>query len=203
MLFREWLSRFDWVDRTDAGRLFADAFDPANPATTPSTPVDDRSEWLVELGSTVQLLELLGIPVDASLGDWQFEVRTGDRIPIRGGTGIEGVANIVGCCADATTLGPIPDTGESVNDQSTLRDQPGYPVSDGSSFVIALEFTADGPVAEGFLTYGNPDDPAAPAYRLGLEAWSAGEWRPFLFQPEDVAAVSAMEITELSVPRGG
>ncbi len=69
--------------------------------------------------------------------------------------------------------------------------------------MIALEFTADGPVAEGFLTYGNPDDPAAPAYRLGLEAWSAGEWRPFLFQPEDVAAVSAMEITELSVPRGG
>jgi hypothetical protein len=37
--------------------------------------------------------------------------------------------------------------------------------------------------------------------RLGLEAWSAREWRPFLFQPEDVATVSAMDITELSVPR--
>ena len=103
-------------------------------------------------------------------------------------------------------MGPIPDTGEWVNDQSLLRDLPGYPVSDGSSFVMALEFTADGPVAEGFLNYGNPDDPEAPAYRLGLEAWSAGEWRPFLFQPEDVAALStsettSMEITELSVPR--
>jgi hypothetical protein len=47
----------------------------------------------------------------------------------------------------------------------------------------------------------SPDDTEAPAYRLGLEAWSAGEWRPFLFQPEDVAAVSAMDFTELSVPR--
>jgi acyl-homoserine-lactone acylase len=98
-------------------------------------------------------------------------------------------------------MGPIPDTGVWVNDISPLRDLPGYPVSDGSSFVMALEFTADGPVAEGFLNYGNPDDPEAPAYRLGLEAWSAGEWRPFLFRPEDVASVSAMEITELSVPR--
>jgi acyl-homoserine-lactone acylase len=201
ILFREWLARFDFNELIDAGRLFADAFDPANPATTPSTPVEDRSQWLVELGSAVQLLELLGIPVDAPLGDWQFEVRTGDRLPIRGGTGFEGVANIVGCCADTTTMGPIPDTGDWVNDISPLRDLPGYPVSDGSSFVMALEFTADGPVAEGFLNYGNPDDPEAPAYRLGLEAWSAGEWRPFLFRPEDVASVSAMEITELSVPR--
>jgi hypothetical protein len=92
-------------------------------------------------------------------------------------------------------------TGDGVNDTSWLHDLPGYPVSDGSSFVIALEFTPDGRVADGFLTYGNPDDPEAPAYRLGLEAWSAGEWRPFLFEPEDVASVSAMEITELSVRR--
>jgi acyl-homoserine-lactone acylase len=201
ILFREWLSRFDYFDLIDSGRLFADAFDPVNPATTPSTPVEDRSEWLVELGSTIQLLQLLGIPVDAPLSDWQFEVRTGDRLPIRGGSNVEGVANIVDCCADTTTMGPIPDTGNWVNDTSSLRDLPGYPVSDGSSFVMALEFTADGPVAEGFLNYGNPDDPEAPAYRFGLEAWSAGEWRPFLFQPEDVASVSAMEITELSVPR--
>ena len=92
-----------------------------------------------------------------------------------GGTGVEGVANIVGCCADTTTMGPIPDTGDWVNDTSWLHDLPGYPVSDGSSFVIALEFTTDGPVAEGFLTYGNPDDPDG----TGLSAWARGveRWR--------------------------
>jgi hypothetical protein len=36
-----------------------------------------------------------------------------------------------------------------------------------------------------------------------LEAWSAGEWRPFLFQPDEVASASAMEVTELSVTRPG
>jgi acyl-homoserine-lactone acylase len=203
IVFREWLSRFDFTDVTDAGRLFADGFDSANPTTTPATPVDDRSQWLVELGSVVQLLGLLGIPVDAPLRDWQFEVRTGDRIPIRGGTNIEGTANIVDCCSDTTTLGPVPDNGNLVNDRSELRDLPGYAVSDGSSFVMTVEFGADGPVAEGFLTYGNPEDPAAPAYRLGLEAWSAGEWRPFLFQPDDVAAAPDLEVTQLSVSRAG
>ena len=127
-------------------------------------------------------------------------MRTGDRLPIRGGTGIEGVANIVDCCSDETTLGPIPDYGRQVGEQTLLTDLPGYVVSDGASFVMALEFTDAGPVAEGFLTYGNPDDPDAPAYRLGLEAFSAGEWRPLLFQPDDVASVSAMDITELSAP---
>ena len=68
----------------------------------------------------------------------------------------------------------------------------------GASFVLALEFTDAGPVAEAFLTFGNPDDPDAPAYRLGLEAFSSGDWRPLLFQPTDVATVSAMDITELS-----
>ena len=80
-------------------------------------------------------------------------------------------------------------------------------IDTGRLFADAFaEFTTDGPVAEGFLTYGNPDDSTAPAYRLGLEAWSAGEWRPFLFQADDVASAStsettAMEITELSAPR--
>lgn len=201
IVFREWLSRFDYADRVDAGRLFSDRFDAADPAGTPSVPVTDRADWLVELGSAVQLLGLLGIPVDAPLGDYQFEVRTGDRIPIHGGTNIEGTANIVDCCADSTGLGPLPDDGDPINDASDLRDLPGYAVTDGASFVMTVEYTPDGPVGEGFLTYGNPDDPADPAYRAGLEAYSAGEWRPFLFTEAAVAAAD-LEATVLTGERG-
>jgi acyl-homoserine-lactone acylase len=197
IIFREWLSRFGFGDRVDQGRLFADAFDPADPASTPTTPVDDRAEWLTELASVVQLLGFLGIPLDAPLGDWQFEVRTGDRIPIRGGTNVEGLANIVDCCSEVTGLGPVPDNGTRVGEQTVLRDLPGYAISRGASFVMTVQFGPDGPAAEGFLTYGNPDDPADPAYRAGLEAWSAGEWRPFLFTPEavDAAGLEAVEVT--------
>ena len=193
IVFREWLSRYSWQDLTDAGKLFSDGFDPTDPAGTPSVPVTDRSDWLVQLGSAVQLLDLVGIPVDAPLGDWQFEVRSGTEIPLHGGLDFpDGVADVVDCCANPGTLGPTPDEGTPLNDTSALRSVPGhtaaYPVSDGTSFVMALQFTPDGPQAEAILTYGNPDDPAAPAYTAGLEAFSTGTWRPLLFTPEAVAA---------------
>lgn len=65
---------------------------------------------------------------------------------------------------------------------------------------MAVQYGPDGPVAEGFLTYGNPDDPADPAYRTGLEAFSAGEWRPFLLTETDVAA-AGLEPTVLMAER--
>jgi len=195
VLFREWLSRFDWADRSDAGALFQDSFDPAHPATTPAVPVDDRSRWLDELARAQRYMEFLGIGVDDPLGEWQFAVRTDDRIPIPGGTNIEGTANIVDCCAEHSTLWPSDaPNGTQVRAESELRAMPdkgfGYGISRGSSFVMALQYGPDGPVAEGFLTYGNPDDPADPAYRAGLDAWSAGEWSPLAFTDDAVAAAA-------------
>jgi len=200
ILFREWNSLFGQLDRQGQGALYADDFDPADPAGTPAVPVDDRTLWLTHLGTAVQLLESLGIPLDAPLGEWQFEVRSGAQIPIHGGTNNDGLANIVDCCSEVTTLGPVPSNGESINDSSDLTDLPGYPISRGASFVMALQFGPEGPVAEGFLTYGNPDDPENPAYRAGLEAFSAGAWRPFLFTDADVAA-AGLEPTVLSASR--
>jgi acyl-homoserine-lactone acylase len=199
MLFREWLSRFEPSDRQDAGALFSDAFDPGDPAGTPSTPVEDRAGWLVNLASAAQLLEFLGVPLDAALRDWQWEIRTGDQIPIHGGTNIDGVANIVDCCAGRSSLGPSAATGDPVNETTTLRSVPdigiGYPIERGASFVMALQFGPDGPVAEGLLTYGNPDDPNDPAFRAGLDLFSASEWTPLLFDADDVAAATVESTT--------
>ena len=182
ILFREWLSRFAWTDMTDAGRLFSDAFDPADPAGTPSVPVDDRAD--VAGRARQRGAAAVGWRASRStrpLRDWQFEIRSGDRIPIHGGTWMDGVANIVDCCAehdDARARSPTPAT--PVNDTTSLYSLPdggiGYPISRGASFVMALQFGPDGPEAEAFLTYGNPDDPADPAYRAGLEAFWAGAW---------------------------
>jgi acyl-homoserine-lactone acylase len=40
----------------------------------------------------------------------------------------------------------------------------GYPVLHGSSFVMALEYTRDGPRALAFVTYSQSDDPSSPQF---------------------------------------
>jgi acyl-homoserine-lactone acylase len=194
VLFREWLRQFDDVDDEDAGALYADGFDPARPGSTPAVAVEDRTAWLTNLASAAQVLDFVGIPLDAALRGYQWEVRSGEQIPIHGGTNSDGVANIVDCCSERSSLMPGPDTGERLNDRTTLAQIDdvgiGYPVERGASFVMALQFGPDGPVAEGFLTYGNPDDPTDRASRAGLEAFSAGEWAPLAFTEADVNAVT-------------
>lgn len=194
IVFREWLSRFDWSAFSDAGPLFADAFDPADPVGTPSTPATDTSAWLVELGRTAQLLTLSGIAFDATLGEYQWEIRSGEHLPIHGGTGTDGVADVVDCCSERTSLQPTADAGTTVVAGSQLQDVPGagigYPIERGASFVMALQFGPDGPVAEAILTYGNPDDPTDPAYTVGLEDFSAGEFQPLAFTDDAVAAAT-------------
>jgi acyl-homoserine-lactone acylase len=188
VLWREFLGRFDADERGDVGRLYADAFDPAAPATTPSTPAEDRGPWLDALAQTVQILEDAGIAVDSPLGDLQFDGRRGDeRTPVHGGLGVEGIANVVGCCANSTSTAPTADIGQTVEGRF-FRDLPGYPVTTGASFLMTLAFTDDGPVAEAFLTYGQPDDPSAPGYTAQMEQYSEKQWRPVLFRDEDIEA---------------
>lgn len=199
IVFREWLSRFDWAAFSDAGPLFADAFDPADPVGSPSTPAADTSAWLVELGRVAQLLTLSGIPFDATLGEYQWEIRSGEFLPIHGGTGIDGAADIVDCCSERTSLQPTADSGTQVVAGSQLQDVPGagigYPIERGASFVMALQFGPDGPAAEAILTYGNPDDPTDPAYAVGLQNFSAGEFQPLAFTDDAVAATTVTSAT--------
>jgi acyl-homoserine-lactone acylase len=197
-LWRELLGTFGEADRTNAGPLYATPFDPADPVGTPNALAADPAPVLLSLGRAVLALERAGLAVDVALGEVQFEVRTGDRIPIHGGFGnLEGIANAVGCCATSTTSAPLPATGAPIAG-TQLRDLPGYPVSTGASFVLTVQYGPDGPEAEGFLTYGNPDDPAAPDYRADLDAFSAGRWRPILFTAAAIAADPGLEVTEVS-----
>ena len=48
----------------------------------------------------------------------------------------------------------------------------------------------------------DPDDPTDPAYRAGLEAFSAGEWRTLRFTPEEVDAIDAGAAVEVSGGHG-
>ncbi len=204
-LWREFLASFDNSDLVDAGALFATPFDPADPVNTPNTLVADADVVLGHLADTARLLVDNGFALDATLGDVQFDARVhGDNaddqhIGLPGGTFFDGTASIVDCCSGSNTLAPGGDTGTSLD--GLIINDIGYPVTNGNSFVMTLEFTDSGPHAEAVLTYGQPDDPSSPDYTSQTKVYAAGTFRAIRFTDADIAADPTATTKTLSAPR--
>ena len=61
---------------------------------------------------------------------------------------------------------------------------PGQPIPDvrhGTSFLMAVELTDDGPQGVGLLAYGQSGDARSPHHVDGTEAYAAKALRPLLF----------------------
>ena len=186
VLWREFLYEFSGADRSNAGNLYAVPFDPADPVGTPNT-LADNTTIPNNLAVAMMALESQGWALDIALGDVQFDGRAIDeRIAIPGGTNMEGAISIVDCCSGSNTFAPAGDPGESIDGR--YFSSVGYPVTFGNSFVMVMEFTADGPNARAILTYGQPDDPANPDFTAQTKVYSSQNLRPVLFTADDVAA---------------
>ena len=199
IVWREFIDGFDGDARLGVSKALYDvAFDPTQPATTPNTPTSDRSQWLAHLAQAVALLNAAGIPVDAPLGDFQFDGRAGRGPAIGGGFGGEGIANVVGCCAGGGSS-TMPDVlRPTYADKGGYATDPlGYPVTNGTSFLLTVQFTDNGPQAAAFLTYGQPDDPRDPRFRSQTELYAAKDWRTVAFDEADIKADS--EFTSMVV----
>lgn len=172
------------------GPLWAEPWDPAQPTATPSGLADDdetTTTMLDALADAVAALDEVGIPIDAPLGAIQRDARPGSTVGISG-TGTGDTANVTSCCArGGSLLAPEAEFGE-FDDIHSFTDQGFIPVTYGSSFVMALEFTPDGPSARAVLTYGQPDDPADPDFTSQTEVWGTEQLRPVLFTADDIAA---------------
>jgi acyl-homoserine-lactone acylase len=199
VVWREALGQFGFSDLTGDGPLWAEPFDPARPVDTPTglaaPPPGQPDPVLVNLARAVQILDLAGIPVDAPLGDVQFARRDGETIPIHGGDSTDGTTNIVGYNGSVPVLDPAlveRDHEPVAPDSSLARDggDTGYVVNNGTSFLLALELTEEGPRAKVFLTYGNTEDRGTDAYSEATERFSAKEWRDVAFADDDVEAVT-------------
>ena len=138
-------------------------YDNSDPVHTPNGLNTVNPLIGIALADAVSDLEGAGIPLDAPLGDYQYETRGGDPIPIHGGPGGLGVFNAISAVWD-------PDAGYT-------------DVRHGSSFIIAAEFTGGKcPVRAGtFVTYGqseNQDSRHASDY---TRAFSKKKWHPVPF----------------------
>jgi acyl-homoserine-lactone acylase len=88
-----------------------------------------------------------------------------------------------------SSLEPQPPASRIFADRvaSGLSDG-GYQVTYGTSILMAVEFTADGPRGLGLLAYGQNGDPRSPHHVDGTLAYAAGETRPLRFHDADIEA---------------
>jgi acyl-homoserine-lactone acylase len=197
-LWRELLAGVDTADLTRAGALWAEPFDPERPVDTPAGLAPAPSGGapdpvLVDLARAVQSLEAAGFAADATLGEVQFALRDGERIPIHGGNARDGTTNVVGWGTDPSVLDPalLGTERETLVPGSSLAQvggESGYPVNNGTSFLMALSFTDDGPQARVFLTYGETEDRSSGLYTEATEAFSDKEWRDVAFTDAEIEA---------------
>lgn len=200
VIWREFMSKFSYEDLLDAGALWARPFDANEPVATPSgltpAPATGSDPVLVNLARSVQTLAKMDVPIDVELGSVQTSNRNGTLVPIHGGNGSDGTTNVVTWGSAGNTMDPdraaitTTDLGKDIAAIKITGDGPartGYPIDFGTSFLMALHFTQDGPKAKTFLTYGNLADESAPSFLQATRQFSEKHWKTAAFTGEQVA----------------
>ena len=187
MVWRETMSRFDTAAFRSAGALFDDAFDPARPTITPSVPAADTAPLLEAMARAVQTVTAAGFALDTTLGASQFTERSETRIPIHGGTGIDGVTNVVTWSGRSSSSEPAPVRGEPVAVGSSIRGE-GYRINYGTSFVMTVDYTGESVQAWSLLVYGQTGDRTSPLFESPTVAFSEKRWRQVAFTDDQIAA---------------
>jgi acyl-homoserine-lactone acylase len=156
----------------EAGGLrFRTPFNPASPLRTPHTlDVSDR-RVLAALESAVATLQSNSLPIDAPLGAVQRETRNGERIPIHGGAGPEGVFNVI------SVESLEPDFG-----WTSIRH--------GASWIMTVEFTDQGPRSQGILTYSQSTNSASPHFSDQTRLYARKGWDDLRFTEAEVAGAT-------------
>jgi acyl-homoserine-lactone acylase len=191
-LWRLFIAAYDFSDLLDAGPLFSERFDATDPVRTPSgSAFGDPANAelaLTALRGAVADLAAAGFSVDTPYGEVFFAPRAGERIPMHGGPGDRlGITNAVDFSVFTTSSEPGYERQAAVRDGSSLTTE-GWPVTYGTSFIMALEFTDDGPHAQAFLTYGETGDDTSPHFADQTRLFSEKAWRDILFTDDEIAA---------------
>ena len=196
VLWRELIAGFDKKALAEAGALFATPFDPDRPVDTPSglapAPAEGPDPIVAAVVRSLEVLADAGVAFDAPLGAVQWVQRGDQRVAVHGGYEGDGVLNILspfGALA-SHSLEPQPDALRPVADRAATTGLAGggYRCTYGTSFVMSVELTDDGPVAIGLLAYGQAGDDRSPHHIDGTEAYAAKAMRPLLFTDDAIEA---------------
>lgn len=150
--------------------LYVAPFDPAKPVTTPNTLNQASAGARTALADAVVQFTRVGVPLDVPFGDVQQTHPPTGPIPVHGCAGNDGCFNVI--TMTEPTLTPT-----------------GYgDVRHGSSFVMAVEFTAHGPKSSTILTYSQSANPASPHHTDQTRLFEQKKWVTDRYTAKEIAA---------------
>ena len=169
------------------------AFNRTDPLNTPTT-LNPNDTVLQQLAFAVLAVRDAGVALDATLGEVQFIQLTdingapeSIRYPWQGSFNIEGGFNVYHSDSASNSLIPyyryprLPGALISASAQ-------GYHLNSGSSWMMLVNFTDEGPQARGLMTHSQSVDPRSPHRDDQTALYSQRpQLRPLYFSEQDVA----------------
>jgi acyl-homoserine-lactone acylase len=171
-----WTGFFTMLGGDPSASWWRVPYDPDHPVTTPSGIDGDNPDVQHALADTVQLFDAQQLALNATPG----EAMRWHAVPLHGCDEVSGCFNIV----DAS-----PTSGQSGIDVSADN------VAQGSSFIMAVEMTAHGPMARTITTYSESANPASPHYSDQTSLFSRRQWITERFTEAEILADPQLRIT--------
>ncbi|MCP9989093.1 penicillin acylase family protein [Streptomyces sudanensis] len=166
-------------DETAPAERWEVPFSPADPVRTPRDLNTGAPGFATALRGAVAELRAAGIPLDAPLGEHQFVVRDGRRIPVHGGTGT-GVWNMIVPVWDAAGGGYTE-------------------VRHGTSHVQAVGWDGSRcPVARTLLSYSQSSDPGSPHHADQTRLYAEKRWVAARFCERDILRDPALRVVRVT-----
>ena len=112
-----------------------------------------------------------------------------ETFPVHGGNRREGIANLQVSATRYSnpTETPIYTGSDTFVADSESLSETGYNVVHGSSFIMTLAYTDEGPQAQAILSYSQSGNPDSDYFSDQTQLYRDKLWRDILFSPEDIA----------------
>jgi acyl-homoserine-lactone acylase len=162
-------------------QLYAVAFDPAHPLTTPAGIAADPATLAAALHDAVVALQKAGIAIDAPRSAALYVERNDERIPLFGGCDAGGYFTAA-CAAH-----PFDARAYSMNVNPS-----------GDTYLQIVSFAGDQVLARTLLASSESGDPASPHYADATRDYAAQRWLSIPFSEASIASDPALRVRTLS-----
>lgn len=170
-----------WLRASQVPHPFSVPFAPGQPLTTPNTLDAANSSIQAALADAVVELRRLKLPLNLALGSAQRVTEPRGSIPVEGCDDNEG-------CFNVASLAP-----------GRLGANGRYPnVTEGSSFIMVVEFGRTEPRAATILTYSESANPDSPHHSDQTVLYSRKQWVPDRFTQAQIAADPGLKVLLLT-----